>query len=60
MGFLKELNEKPKVTVDNIVYVPEELYKQYIIGRLETMKIECVNKDEEDGLDLAIDTVFNS
>lgn len=60
MGFLKELNEKPKVTVDDIAYVPEELYKKYLIGRLESIKTECVNKDEEDGLNLAIDTVFNS
>lgn len=60
MGFLKELKAMPKVTVDGVIYVPEDIYKKYVIARLEDLKKDALSQDEIDGIDDAIDVVFNS
>lgn len=60
MGCLKELIEMPVVTVNDIPYVPKDKFKEYIISRLEANKKDCLNKDEEDGIEISIQTVFNS
>lgn len=60
MGLLKELYEKPKVVIENELYVPQELYKRYIVSKLEDEKLDCANQDEKDGIDLAISCIWNS
>lgn len=60
MGMLKELNECPKVVVDDTTYVPQELFKEYVIERLKDIKRDCVNNNEKDGIDMAIICVQNS
>lgn len=60
MGLLKALNERPKVVINNEKYVPEDLYKEYIIERLEDEKLDCNNQDEKDGIDFAIKCIWNS
>lgn len=60
MGFLKELHEAPKVTVDDVTYVPKDIYKTYVIARLEVLKEDAFSQDEIDGIDEAIKVVFNS
>lgn len=41
MGKLIELNEKPSVVINGERYIPEELYKEYLIERLEDEKQIC-------------------
>lgn len=60
MGLLKELTEKPTVIINDEKYVPIDLYKNYLIERLEAEKKDCINQDEKDGIDIAIKCVWNS
>lgn len=60
MGFLKELHETPKVKVNGVTYVPKDIFKKYVIARLEDIKKDATNQDEIDGIDDAIKVVFNS
>lgn len=60
MGLLKALNERPRVIINNEKYVPEELYKEYLIERLEEEKLDSCDKNEKDGIDYAIKCIWNS
>lgn len=60
MGLLKELTEKPKVIINNEEYVPEALFKKYLVERLKDEKLDCNSQDEIDGIELAINCIWNS
>ena len=60
MGLLKELNERPKVVINNEEYVPKDLFKDYLIDLLEQEKNDCNNQDEKDGIDYAMKCIWNS
>lgn len=60
MGLLKELTEKPRVVINNEEYVPMDLFKKYLVERLEEEKLDCDNQDEKDGIDYAIKCIWNS
>lgn len=60
-GELKKLMEiMPKVEINGFKYIPEKMYKEYLIARLEDSKQDTVNDDEIVGIDIAINTVSNS
>lgn len=60
MRLLKALNARPKVVINNEKYVPKDLYKEYLIERLEKEKLDCNNQDEKDGINFAIKCIWNS